>query len=1214
MMRPIFFLFFPIFFLLLQPLSGYELDLRQCRLDSSGRTLFQTIGGKEKQVGRIRLEKPVPGTENLVTVRLESGKLILDTREFYRKNRPSSPTKVTVYIDDIPLSEILFQKPGEASATKNRFELTLSSSPGGEPVNLLMLSAKGTRWGAGEGLLCSATPEKVFLDRGIPEGVRRLNLRFDFRTGGVYTVRGIRFFQQKADNRNIVRKKNLLRNGGAENGFYGTFMPYEAFRREADGTFSSSGRVHRSAYRYFIDRTEKHSGRQSFRIEGFPGFGMFNFNPVPYAAGESSTYSVWLKSDREMPVALSLYICNGSALSRNVTVTPEWKQYTLHLPRWGEKKGDGIQFYGGFETYGTATGIILPRIHAWTPGKLWIDDASYSIGGTPIQEAEQPVRLRSTYSKELWKGYQFPGEPVRFLLEAENYTAARRTGRLSWQLTDWMNRETASGTLARDWTIEGGAIRRHPVELTLPSHIRGPMFLTFRWSGAEGERAENTQYFGVIDSPRAPSERLGLELPGRVHPEPSIPYFKDFRIGLVRVGSASGFRHPEYTGLLHRSGLRVLWCVGWTYAARDNKPGAREEYRNNLDAMTRSQAGNVEFYEIQNEPNIAGFTTDMQMEILRESAAIIRRNDPSAKLAGPTTCTIDATWIGDILHKGGSQLLDLITYHPYSVKPEISNLDRQTESLHALIRRYREIPHAGTEAGHVFSPGIPDDRLDSWTRQATALDLRNILLTLSGGASRYYHFAFNPCAEGSDWNCLWQGNPENGNRPKPAPVFYALRGLADRLEKAESAGRISLGQDFRACLFDHGTKRTLVLWKWKGDPAAIRLPDGMFNAMYDIMGTRLPVPKRLVLNEFPVYLDTAAAAADVKQAIADAPLETRENELFDATVSVSGEREILVRIRNLTRLPRSGELTVESPGTLAAPVRRTFDAIGRDESTALRIPLLHPIGITSRPLTLRITDSKTGRSREFHRNLAGLPIWKSPHRLTMDGDLSDWKNVPGNPIELDHRNTDSRQHRGWDKKAETIRVRLRYAWDSDNLYLAAEVFKPDYRLSSRTKTPADLWQSDSLQLGLDPLNNATGGMSALADDDFEYLFGEWKNHPIIYRRWASSSLYDSLHKNQGIVPAEEAEFAIKRHADRVVYEIALKRRAVSPLKLVSGSEFRLSSLVNLNLNGKERTGYLELSPGIGHEKNPYLWLPAVLLDPADSGSAAGNSNPGKERK
>ena len=61
MMRPIFFLFFLIFFLF-QALSGYELDLRQCRLDSSGRTLFQTIDGKEKQVGRIRLEKPAEGS------------------------------------------------------------------------------------------------------------------------------------------------------------------------------------------------------------------------------------------------------------------------------------------------------------------------------------------------------------------------------------------------------------------------------------------------------------------------------------------------------------------------------------------------------------------------------------------------------------------------------------------------------------------------------------------------------------------------------------------------------------------------------------------------------------------------------------------------------------------------------------------------------------------------------------------------------------------------------------------------------------------------------------------------------------------------------------------------------------------------------------------------------------------------------------------------
>lgn len=1189
-----------LFFSFLFPLSGYELDLRQCRLDSSGRILLQKIRGEEKRVGRIQLEKPLPGTEHLVAVRLDSGRLVVDTREFYRKNTPSSPTKVTIYIDDIPLSEILFQKPGEVSAQKNRFELNIASAPGGEPVNLLMLSAKGTRWGAGEGRMCSDSPELLHLDRGIPEGVQRLNLRFDFRTGGVYTISGIRFFQHQPKNQEIARRKNLIRNGGAEDGFYATFMPHEDFRREPDGSFQSAGRTLHSVFRYFIDRSEKHSGRQSFRMEGFPGFGMFNFNPVPFITGESSTYSVWLKSDREMPVALSLYICSGSALSKNITVSPEWKQYTLHLPRWGRKKGENIQFYGGFETFGSATGVIIPRIYAWSPGKLWIDDASYSIGGAPGPDPSKKVRLRSSCSPELQKGYLFAGEQVRFFLEAENYTSGPQTGSLSWVCSDWKNRKTASGVLAGNWRLEGGTVRKLPVQLSLPSHLRGPMFLTFRWTGEDGGITENTQYFGVIDSPLPPSGRLGLELPGRIRPEPSIPYFRDFRIGLARVGSASGFQHPDYTGILHRAGIRVLWCVGWNYSARNNKPGAREAYRKNLDDISRKQAGNVEFYEIQNEPNIAGFTTEMQMEVLRESADIIRRNDPAAKLAGPTTCTLDVTWIGDILHKGGAKLLDLITYHPYTVKPEINDLARQTESLQALIRRYGKISHAGTEAGHVFSPGIPEDRFDAWTRQATALDVRNVILSFSGGASRYYHFAFNPCSEGSDWNCVWLGNPENGKKPKPAPVLYALRTVADRLEKAESLGRINLGLDFRACLFDHGSKRTLILWKWKGKPAKIHLPRGIFHAMYDIMGTSLPVQEEIVLDEFPLYFDSFADADRIRKAITETPIETRDTELFDLSLSIAGAREIAVKIRNLSQIPRSGELVVESSGLLSGPARRPFHTIARGESVELRFSTVHPIGIVSRPLMFRIIDLKTKRSKEFHQNLAGLPIWKSPHPLSIDGNLEDWADVPGTPIELDHRNTDVREHRGWNRTAESVRARLRYSWDSDHLYIAAEVFKPDYKVSGHTKTAAQLWQSDSLQICFDPLNNATPGMTSLADDDFEYAFGKWENRPVIYRRWASSSLYDSLHKNQGFVPAEEASFAMKHYPDRTVYEIAFGRRAISPLKLISGTELRSSALININLTGGARTGYLELSPGIGYEKNPFLWLPAILLDQKNS--------------
>ena len=89
-------------------------------------------------------------------------------------------------------------------------------------------------------------------------------------------------------------------------------------------------------------------------------------------------------------------------------------------------------------------------------------------------------------------------------------------------------------------------------------------------------------------------------------------------------------------------------------------------------------------------------------------------------------------------------------------------------------------------------------------------------------------------------------------------------------------------------------------------------------------------------------------------------------------------------------------------------------------------------------------------------------------------------------------------------------------------------------------------------------------------------------------------MYDSLNKQQGLLPADEVPVAIRKYADRTVYEIAFPRRAVSPFKLMPYSVMRLGTLVNLN-NGKERTGYLELTPGIGYRKMPGQWMDLVLL-------------------
>ena len=54
------------------------------------------------------------------------------------------------------------------------------------------------------------------------------------------------------------------------------------------------------------------------------------------------------------------------------------------------------------------------------------------------------------------------------------------------------------------------------------------------------------------------------------------------------------------------------------------------------------------------------------------------------------------------------------------------------------------------------------------------------------------------------------------------------------------------------------------------------------------------------------------------------------------------------------------------------------------------------------------------------------------------------------------------------------------------------------------------------------------------------------------------------------------------------------RRAVSPFRLLPNAAMRLSTLVNI-CNGRERAGFLELTPGIGHRKMPGQWMDLVLL-------------------
>lgn len=133
-------------------------------------------------------------------------------------------------------------------------------------------------------------------------------------------------------------------------------------------------------------------------------------------------------------------------------------------------------------------------------------------------------------------------------------------------------------------------------------------------------------------------------------------------------------------------------------------PAAIQAWEKYLDALARHFTGRVSHYEIWNEPNTApaGFwqtreryrecdrTTFEQhcardyVELVKISARSLRRADPSAQIIGGSiSLTLDACfYIHNLAAAGIAEHIDILSYHPYGLNPELALAER-----HQNLRR-----------------------------------------------------------------------------------------------------------------------------------------------------------------------------------------------------------------------------------------------------------------------------------------------------------------------------------------------------------------------------------------------------------------------------------------------------------------------------------------------------------------------------------------------
>lgn len=247
-----------------------------------------------------------------------------------------------------------------------------------------------------------------------------------------------------------------------------------------------------------------------------------------------------------------------------------------------------------------------------------------------------------------------------------------------------------------------------------------------------------------------------------------------------------------------------------------------------------------------------------------------------------------------------------------------------------------------------------------------------------------------------------------------------------------------------------------ILWSQvnasPGGEMVIDNSDGLLQ-FYDLSGNPCYVGEKTVklpMNIFPSYITCAkgpkAAAERLSQMkIADKrPVEILPH---DFTSRVTGPGAVLtVAIHNCLTMPLKGRLTVTPPAEISLASTAQDVELASGETKSLTFPIQHATSQEANAYPFAFTFASDAGSADYKEVLNAAVAPKA--KITVDGNLDDWKDVPGVTIVGEDNSIDPTEilRRPWLALQQShpgiISGRLKMAWDENNLYICAEVNDP----------------------------------------------------------------------------------------------------------------------------------------------------------------------------
>jgi polysaccharide biosynthesis protein PslG len=379
-------------------------------------------------------------------------------------------------------------------------------------------------------------------------------------------------------------------------------------------------------------------------------------------------------------------------------------------------------------------------------------------------------------------------------------------------------------------------------------------------------------------------------------------------------------------------------------------PANMADWEDFVRAVVTHSAGRIKYYELWNEPNLKGYWTGSNAQLVEMASrayTIIKSVDPNAIVVSPSPTGMYATWMDAYLKAGGVNYADVIAFHGYSANsvPAPEEIVAAADRFHTMMSAngVSNKPLWDTEASWGVSNNVP--KITNQDDQA-AFVARYYLLHWSKGIQKFFWYSWDSTL----WGVMWDSST---GIHKPGVAYKQLYNWM--VGATMTTPCADIGNGTWKCEFSRnsGSYQSIAIWNTNG--SASYSPNSQYTQYRTLDGGTVAVPSSgtITIGKKPVLLETTGTSTSPTAApVASMTLSASSGVApLPVTANTSGSTGTSITSRVITW----GDGTSSTTSSTAS---HTYSAAG------------------SYTATLTITDS-TGRKSTTARSVSvtsGAPV------------------------------------------------------------------------------------------------------------------------------------------------------------------------------------------------------------------------------------------------